>query len=638
MTRTKVQRRSLDDVLSQFGELEHPTLVDEIPNPRSFRFELKYDGYRILAAKVGDEVRLVSRRGADWTADFPSVADAIRALSDDVVFDGEICAIDDRGAPSFQRLQNRKRLGRDQPGIIYAVFDLLAYRGTDLRALPIEQRTEMLAKALPRQTIRPPLAVSSAVQGDPDEVLELARRLGFEGIVAKRKGSRYRPGRSTDWLKRKAVSRQEFVVCGYVPYAGTVREVGSLLVGLYGADGALHYAGKVGTGYDGETRRALGNKLEASRRASSALIDPPRIKEAHWCEPRLVAEVQFTEWTAGGLIRHPSFIGLRADKAPAECARERPSRPLRGSAPEAAAVLEEQPKTGGRQRSEVAGVSISHPARVFYPSDGITKLELAQYFEMAGPWMVPHVKGRPLTLVRCPASIEKCAFMRHLRAWRHWPALRIIKVPEQRKVGEYLVADNTAALVSLLQMDIIEIHTWNSTDSELEFPNRVVFDLDPDESLRWTAVVKAARQVRELLQAHGLTSWVKTTGGKGLHVVVPLAPTATWSACLAFTRSVAQELARDNPRVFTASVAKAARAGKIFVDYLRNGRGNSSVSAFSPRARPGAPVSVPLDWDELEPRRTEFTLRTVIDRLKRQRRDPWLAYFHHQQRLPKSRD
>jgi bifunctional non-homologous end joining protein LigD len=295
-------------------------------------------------------------------------------------------------------------------------------------------------------------------------------------------------------------------------------------------------------------------------------------------------------------------------------------------------------RASGHKRVGVAGVSISHPERVFFPGEGVTKLELARYYEAVAPWMVPHVRGRPLTLVRCAETIADCAYMRHLRAWRHWPALRVVEVPEQKKVGEYMVADNAAALVSLLQMDVLEVHTWNSTDAHLEAPDRIVIDLDPDERLPWPVVVTAAQLVRLRLEERGLRSWVKTTGGKGLHVVAPLVPRADWDACLTFARDFGRELEKAEPRAFSASVAKAARAGKIFVDYLRNGRGNSSVAAYSVRARQGAPVSAPLTWEELEGRRRPvFDVRTMLTRLRAQAVDPWRDYFETRQWLPGAR-
>jgi bifunctional non-homologous end joining protein LigD len=296
-----------------------------------------------------------------------------------------------------------------------------------------------------------------------------------------------------------------------------------------------------------------------------------------------------------------------------------------------------RPRQPGGERLTIAGVSISHPERVFFPADGITKVDVARYYEAVADWIVPHVQGRPLTLVRCAESIEDCVYMRHLKVWRHWPALRVLHIPEQRKLGEYLVADDTPGLVSLAQMDILELHTWNVTAPHLEHPDRIVIDLDPGPGVTWRAVADTAQLVRQALLRYDLRSWVKTTGGLGLHVVAPLDASAAWDACLTFTRQLAHELERARPALLTSKLAKAARVGKIFIDYLRNNRGNSSVAAYSVRARPGAPVSVPLAWAELGGERPHFTLRTLPARLARLgRRDPWAAYFRRRQALPAS--
>ncbi len=300
-------------------------------------------------------------------------------------------------------------------------------------------------------------------------------------------------------------------------------------------------------------------------------------------------------------------------------------RPFRGSAPEAKRIVNQQSRSGGRHRVEVAGVSLSHPDRVFWPDDGVTKLELARYYEAIAEAMLPHVRGRPLTLVRCPESIAECAYMRHARAWNHWPALRIVQVPEQKKVGEYFVADNAAALVSLVQMDILEIHTWNSTLQDLERPDRVVIDLDPGDGVEWAQLVEAATLLRTRLSALGLHAFVKTTGGHGLHVVAPLRPCADWAACLDFARALCASCARARPSLLTTRMGKRERAGRIYLDYLRNNRTNTSVAAFSTRAKPGAPVSTPIAGRELS-RPPRPTVRTLARRLSRLGRDPWDGY------------
>jgi bifunctional non-homologous end joining protein LigD len=309
-------------------------------------------------------------------------------------------------------------------------------------------------------------------------------------------------------------------------------------------------------------------------------------------------------------------------------------RPFRGSAPEAARIVTSRGRTGGTRRVEVAGVAISHPDRVFYPDVGVTKLEVARYYEAVAAQVVPQVRGRPLTLVRCPETIETCAYMRHLRAWGP-SALRRVMIEEKTKRGEYLVADDLAGVISLVQMDILEIHTWNAVIEDVERPDRIVMDLDPGEGVPWTKVAAAARRLRVLLDERGLASFVKSTGGKGLHVVVPLTPEAGWDACLRFARALGETLAREDPAAYTTQMSKALRKGRIYIDYLRNSRGNSAVAAWSTRARPSAPVSTPLGWNELSnpPR---HTVRSIPARLARLKRDPWAGYARVRQTLPPS--
>ncbi len=609
---------------SRMGEVEKATLAKAVPDASAFLYELKYDGYRFLGIKAGGTVRLVSRKGHDWSAKFPAVVAAIAALAPaELVIDGEVCALDPRGVPSFNLLQNANAKSR----VVYVVFDMLWVDGRDLRIEPIEARRAQLERILARKSkpskrTQPPiLSLSAAVDADPKQVLRLACELGFEGIVAKRRSSPYTAGRTKDWLKIKCTLRQEFAIIGYLPYLGTTNDVGSLLLGIY-EGGEFRFAGKVGTGFSEAKRRELAKLLEPDRIDRPAVRGAPNAAIARWVKPKRVAEIAFTEWTPDGRIRHPSFQGLRMDKAPEECVRERATPLSPDDAPQSS------------ERPIVAGVSLSKPERVLFVEPPRTKLALAHYYEAIGDAMVPHVRGRPLTLVRIDDTKERGLFLRHAKAWGP-RELRRVKIREKTKVGEYLVADTTAALVALAQMDILEIHTWNANADAIEKPDRIVFDLDPGPEVSWARVIEAARRVRERLADLGLESWLKTTGGKGLHVVVPLAPRASWDECVAFSRGLARALVRESPKRYSASMPKEGREDKIFIDYLRNVRAGTSVAAFSPRARPGAPVSTPLAWDELEPKlmpRT-FTLATVPARLRSLGADPWAGYFEAKQRL-----
>lgn len=619
--RRRTAPASLQDLLGEFSAVENATLVEVAPAGR-YAYELKYDGYRILAFKVGSDVRLQSRRGQDWTSEFSSIAREVeRQLGEaDVILDGEVVALDERGVPSFQRLQQRT------PPLSYVAFDVLWVGGRDVRSQTIEQRRGLLDELLPSP--ESPIARSTAIEGDPAQLLDVACQNGFEGLVGKRVGSPYRPGRGLDWIKLKCQLRQEFAIVGYLPYTGErVGVVGSLLLALR-EDDEFVFAGKVGTGFDQATRAELGAQLEESRVSKPRARDIPRFDGlARFVELGAVAEVKFSEWTEGGHARHPSFVGLRPDKRPEECVRERP--PASTSKPREA-------PTAARERTSVLGVPLSHAERVLTPLP-ITKLELARYYEAIAEWMLPHVVGRPLTLVRWAegkVTDKGGVYLRHRRAWGP-EVLARVRIREQKKLGEYLVVENAAGLVALAQMDILEIHSWNSTAEDVERPNRLVFDLDPAPDVPWPTVIRAAKDLRELLRSAKLESWLKTTGGKGLHLVVPLVAEHDWATCLAASRAIAEQFAEAEPALYTTRVSKQQRRGKILIDYLRNARGNTSVTAFSTRANAAATVSTPLSWAELGERldNAQFTLGELPQRLATLRADPWRDYWRAQQRL-----
>lgn len=618
-------------------------LVRSPPDGDQWLHELKYDGYRIVSRLEDGRVRLLSRSGKDWTERFPSVAAAVAALpADAALLDGEVAVVLPDGRTSFQALQHA--LSGEAAGtgaLAYFVFDLLHLDGQDVSRLPLEQRKVRLRTLLARAPGL--LRYSDHVVGHGPAVLAEACRRGAEGIVSKRLDQPYRPGRGPAWLKAKCIKRQEFVIGGFTDPEGSRAGIGALLLGVQHEQGGLAFSGKVGTGFTQASARTLRQRLEQLEQQACPFRERPKGplgRTAHWVRPDLVAEVAFTEWTADGKIRHPSFQGLREDKAAAEIVRER-EVPV----PEGEPVLDPPDplpvqRTGRRPtraaEAMVAGVRITHPERVLYPEPGITKHELATRYEALAQWILPHLRGRPLTLVRCPTGIDRgCFFMKHAHVWAP-PGLRRIRIPEKNKVGEYLIADSPAALVGLVQMDVLEIHTWNSTAEHLEQPDRIVLDLDPGPAVAWASVIAAARVVRAALESLGLHSFVKNTGGHGLHVVVPLEPSATWHDCLALARGIAEAVTRLDPSSYTTAFKKAGRERKILIDYLRNNRTNTSVAAFSTRARPRAPVSVPLAWDELSPRvpSDHYTIRTVGRRLARLGSDPWADYVTLRQHIP----
>jgi bifunctional non-homologous end joining protein LigD len=585
-------------------------LVDAPPEGDRWLHEVKFDGYRIGCRIEQGAVTLISRKGNDWTRDFPEVRESASKLdARSALIDGEVAIVLPDGRTSFQALQNSFD-GGDRRGLAYFVFDLLYLDGRDLRGLPLEQRKAALRALAGDGGV---LRYAEHWTGGGGQVFREACRLRFEGLVSKRRDARYRPGRNADWVKSKCMQRQEFVISGFTDSERGKDRIGSLLVGYRDARGDLVFAGKVGTGYTDAVARDLRRKLEPLEQRACPLARRPEGwlgRGAHWVRPVLVAEVTYTEWTRDGKIRHPSFQGLRADK---------PAR----------SIVHEKP------RVQVAGVALSHPERVVFPEAGITKLELARYYEAIADHIVPHVAGRPLTLVRCPGAIgDDCTFMKHSKVWAP-AALRRIRIQEKTKLGEYLVADTLAAVVSLVQMDVIEIHTWNTRAEHVEEPDRIILDLDPGPSIAWEQVIEAGRLTRDALRALGLQSYAKTTGGRGLHVVVPVIPQRDWSECLAFARGLALAIERQNPRLYTTRFAKSGREAKILLDYLRNNRTNTSIAAFSARARSLAPVSVPVSWDELTRRLDplRFTVRTVPRRLARLRVDPWEGYFRARQRL-----
>jgi bifunctional non-homologous end joining protein LigD len=596
------------------------TLVDRPPSGDEWLHEIKYDGYRIGARIHKGRVSLFTRNGNDWTASFPEIAHAIEKLGlDDALIDGEAAVVLPDGRTSFQSLQNTGDAAT-RGTLVYFVFDLLRLPGAKMEALPLEERKARL-KALVggRKTGR--IRFSEHIEGNGDAFFERACRAGLEGIVSKRRDQPHRGGRHGGWVKTKCVKRQEFVIGGFTDPEGMRVGLGALLIGYYEGD-RLVFSGKVGTGFTQKLALDLRVKLNRiEQKVSPFTPAPPGAlgRNAHWVKPDLVGEVVFTEWTADGKIRHPSFQGLRADKKPKEVTRERPV-----AEPKAA------PRAG-----EVAGVVISHPDRPLYPEPELTKLDIARYYASVSDWIVPHVAGRPLTLVRCPEGIAgECFFMKHSKVWAP-SALRRVRIKEKTKLGEYLIADDIAGVVGLVQMGVLEIHTWNSVFEDVERPNRIVFDLDPGDDVEWASVVRGARMVREALAALQLDSYVKTTGGRGLHVVVPLMPHADWSQCLEFSRALSERFEEAQPDLYTTAFARAGRERKILIDYLRNNRTNTSVAAYSTRARPGAPVSVPITWEELRTslKPQGFTVITVPKRLAKLKKDPWDGYSKGKQKL-----
>jgi bifunctional non-homologous end joining protein LigD len=455
--------------------------------------------------------------------------------------------------------------------------------------------------------------------GRGEELFQESCRQGLEGIVSKQQDQPYRPGRGRDWLKIKCFKSQEFVIGGFTEPSGARSGLGALLLGVYDHQRNLRYAGKVGTGFTQQSLRELRGRLDPLLCQAPPFSNPPggaEIKSVHWVQPKLAAAVAFTEWTEDQLLRHPSFQGLREDKPAAQIAREKASH-----------VKKSKPSSS-KAEVEIAGVRLTHPDRVLYPDQNITKRDLAGYYLNVADWILPHLAGRPLTLVRCPQGRNRqCFYQRHGSGALH-ESIRSIPVKEGQSMVSYVSVDSTPGLIALVQMGVLEIHTWGARAGRLERPDRLTFDLDPDPALPWKPVKEAAEKLRDLMAELGLRAFVKTTGGKGLHVVVPIAPKLDWRGTQAFAKKVAEHVAGQAPELYIATMSKSKRRGKIFIDYLRNVRTASAVCAYSTRARAAAPVSVPLRWNELatDVRGQFFTIRNVPQRLARLRKDPWDGY------------
>lgn len=559
----------------RFRDVQLATLADVPPAGQDWVHEVKYDGYRCLLAKAGDRVAAFTRRGNDWTAAFRGLADAASAIpARSAAIDGEVVALDDKGMPSFSKLQKAIKGGGE---LVFFAFDLLELDGADLTSRPLLERKAKLKPLI--AAVGEPLLYSDHIHGDGEQVLATICKFGGEGIVSKRADAKYLGRRSTAWLKIKCIKRQEFVIGGW-SRSDKGRGFASLLLGTY-EDGKLRYAGRVGTGFDRATIAEVGARLAPLRSEKPAFDDLPREarRGAHWVKPELVAEVAFAEITPDGLLRHASFVALRDDKPAREVGLDR-------------AIDAELVR---------AGVAVSSPDKVMFPEVHVTKRELVAYYEGIAAAMLPHVAGRPLSLVRCPQGRGKdCFFQKHDSGI--FPAgVRQVRIDEAKgKTQPYVYIDHLQGLVACLQMGTLEFHIWGSRIDHLELPDRLVIDLDPDVSLGFDAVKRAAVEVRARLSAHGLDSFPMLTGGKGLHVVAPLSPQHDWETVKGFARGFAEAMAADHPDRFTAKMAKAGRTGRIFVDWLRNQRGATAIAPFSTRARPGAPIAVPVGWRQLK--------------------------------------
>ncbi|KAA1180122.1 DNA ligase D [Rhizobium tropici] len=597
--------------LPAFIEPALATLVAKPPSGARWLHEIKFDGYRLQVRIEAGRIKLLTRSGLDWTGRFGK--EIIAAFKDlpvgTAIVDGELVVEPTAGASDFSALQADLSEGRSDRFVFYA-FDLLHLDGYDLGSCPLVSRKELLQKIIPSETGI--LRFSSHFDENGELLLSHACRLSLEGIVSKIANDPYRPGRGKTWVKSKCSSKQEFVIGGWVPSTILRKAIGSLVLGVYDK-GRLEHVGRVGTGYTHvvaeQLFKTLG-RLKAEKNPFATKLTAEENRGVRFVRPELVAEIEFRAWTADGHLRHASFRGLREDKNPLDIVRETPKTTTGTSA----------------EKPVRSSVSLTHGDRLYWPDEGVTKAGLADYYSEVWRYMGPFVVGRPLALVRCPNGISgQHFFQKH--AWKGMNRnIALAKDPQDEE--PYVSISDLNGLIGLVQAAVLEIHPWGSMVGNWEKPDTIIMDLDPGPGVAWTEVIAAAEETGERLKRAGLVPFIKTSGGKGLHIVCPLVAKAEWPAIKAFTKDIADAMAADSPERYVSTITKSKRRGKILVDYLRNQRGSTAVAPYSTRARPGAAVSMPLLWEELSPAigPDYFTVPNVATRLAALRSDPWANF------------
>ncbi|MES2899285.1 MAG: DNA ligase D [Pseudomonadota bacterium] len=599
---------------------ELATLVDKPPaNPSDWIFEIKFDGYRMLARVEGKDVRLITRNGNDWTHKLPTLHQALlKAKLPDGWYDGEIVVHDEHGKPNFGMLQLAFD-GSNTADIVYFIFDAPYLKGYDMRDVELESRRALLQNVLGKAKSGA-LRFSEEFGTDPEQLVIAACKLGLEGVIGKRRNSRYVTRRSPEWIKLKCGQRQEFVIAGYTDPQGSRTGIGALLLGTHDKDGVLQYAGNVGTGFNEATLRDLKTKLDALATDQSPF--PPKAvagRKHHWVKPKLIAEISFAEWTSSGSVRHAVFQGLRTDKPAKAISRER--------AQHVEETMQSETEPVAPESRLPASLKITNGDRVIDAESGATKLDLIRYYALVGELMMEHLKGRPVSLVRAPAGVGgELFFQKHAD---------VGKLPGMKQMAQSLDPDHPPMLevgsangiLSAAQWNVVEFHTQNATGKAYEAPNRMVFDLDPGEGVEWKAMQEAAQLMGAFLDQLGLPSYLKTSGGKGLHVVVPIKGGLGWDTVKDFSQAIVRHLADQLPDRFAFKSGPKNRVGKIFIDYLRNGQGATTACAWSARVRPGLGISVPLAWDELGIIKSgaQWTIHNAHTRLDRGN-EPWSGY------------
>lgn len=609
--------------------------MDAPPPGGEWLHEIKFDGYRAITAIGADDVRVYTRNGLDWTGKFAPLVPALEQLDcENALLDGEIAVADKQGHTDFGALQDALSTGRG--GFAYYLFDLLEFDGQDLRKRPLTERKERLQRLLKPVIGKGPLAFSEHVQGSGGDVFGRACELKLEGIISKRADAPYRSGRNANWMKSKCGMEQEFVIIGWRPSDKAGRPFSSLLLAVR-EEGKLRYAGRVGSGYSGERLEHLQAQFRKLARADALAegVPPAIARQAKFVEPKLVAEIEFRGWTREGLVRQGAFKGLREDKPASAVVREKPMPKQKATklSTQARKSPGAKPSARGKDEDIIEGVRVTHPDKILFADQGITKRDLIAHYIAVADRMLPHIADRPISLVRCPdGEGGECFFQKH--ASKGFPEeFRAVPIRESAGKRDYLYIEDLQGLIAAVQMGALELHLWGAHVDSVEEPDRMVFDFDPDEGVAFAKVKDAAKEMRARLKKLGLECFAMATGGKGIHVVVPLARGHTWDQHRDFAEAMARLMAEEEPQRFIATMSKAKRKGKIFVDYLRNTRGATAIAPYSSRARKGAPFAVPLSWQTVE--KLESAHPYAVG--EKPKGDPWKDYAKVKQRLPKFR-
>ncbi|HEY1986385.1 MAG TPA: DNA ligase D [Terracidiphilus sp.] len=641
---SRLLARAPKEALPAFVSPQLASLGKAPPVGDNWVHELKLDGYRIQARIDGKKstVQMLTRTGLDWTHRMEPIAESLHKITaQSAVLDGEVVVLDADGTTSFANLQAAFQDGAKHT-LIYFVFDLLHLDGHNLRNLPLVDRKKLLFDLLATEGIPANIRKSEHIEGDANEIFHHACKLGSEGIVSKLASDRYASGRSGSWLKLKCYQEQEFVIGGFTLPSNGTHGVGALLLGYYRA-GKLTYAGRTGTGFTQKTHRMLRDRLDKLKRSTIAFEDVPsgQGRGVHWVKPELVAQVSFSTWTADNLVRQAAFKGLREDKPAQSVTREVPQPDRDETRPDekendAGRATVKPGRLAKSEKSESLPIRLTHPAKILDESSGVTKEALAHYYLSIAEVILPYIADRPLTLVRCPEGSSKQCFYQKHKNQMLGGSFESVEVVDKKsgKPEPYITLSQPQAVVELAQIGVLEVHPWGSRNESLEHPDQIIFDLDPDEAIPWQTLASSALEIRKRLKALNLTCFVKSTGGKGLHVVIPILPEHSWAAVKQFAHNFVLTMEKEKPSLYLTKMTKAARKGKIYLDYLRNERGSTAVAPFSPRARAGLPVAMPLSWTELNSEgHPHYRVSDFRDWKKRLARNPWKEMAKLQQRL-----